>query len=79
MENVEGTRFSHLCLYVTRVNISRNSGRGSYTCDKPATSVGEGYTGRGEYAPALVTFCDKHARIWASKTAKWARIAKAVR
>ena len=62
-----GAKFSHLCQYVTRVNVSRNSGRGHYTCNRAADAFGYEYTARGGHAPMFVTMCTRHAGIWEKK------------
>lgn len=72
---MSGYKFSHLCQYVTRVNISVNSGRGSYTCDDAADDFGYEYSARGEHAPMMVTMCKRHAAIWAKKLARYQRAA----
>jgi hypothetical protein len=72
-------KFSHLCQYVTRRNISVNKGRGSYVCNKAADDFGSDYYPEGAKVPTLVTMCKRHAAIWAKKLARINRVKKEAR
>lgn len=71
-----GARFSHLCQYITRRNISISMGRGVHVCNRAADAFGEDYYPEGAKQPMFVTMCTKHADIWAKKLARIKRARK---
>jgi hypothetical protein len=67
---MSGARFSHLCQYITRRNISVAMGRGVHVCNRAADAFGEDYYPEGATQPMFVTMCTKHAEVWAKKAAR---------
>lgn len=67
---MSGARFSHLCQYITRRNVSVASGRGVYTCDAAADDFGYDYVPVDARQPMMVTMCKRHAAIWSKKLAR---------
>lgn len=72
-------KFSHLCQYVTRRNISVASGRGVHVCKEAADDFGYDYYPEGAKVPTFVTMCKRHAAIWAKKLDRINRKKKEVR